>query len=89
MVNMPKLTRRAIFPLAAVGATSAGHASISNIGLPGLAVTLVKHGGQWCVIVPAWGAMDNWWRPGMAVPTEFMPIIDYLSLLDETYRMDG
>lgn len=87
-----KLSRRAMFPLAAVGAAALGGeagAAINPNGMPGLHLTLFKMQGQWQVTVPDWESMNAWWTPGMCVPTKMMPVQDYLNLLDETYSMEG
>lgn len=87
---MPKISRRALFPMAAVGAlaTSEAGATIDPHGQIGLTVKLVKMWGDWHVIVPDWEAMNGYWMPGMVIPTKLMMVADYLELLDETYTLD-
>jgi hypothetical protein len=76
--------------MAAVGAltTSEAGATIDPTGQVGLTVKLVKMWGDWHVIVPDWDAMNDYWVPGMAVPTKLMTVADYLELLDEVYTQD-
>jgi len=33
--------------------------------------------------------MDGWWMPGMAVPTKWMPVAEYLKLIDEAFSKEG
>jgi len=90
---MPKLSRRAMFPLFAVGGIAAADGSQGasfDATLPGIVTRLSKmHGQGWCFLVPDLDSMDGWWMPGMAVPTKWMPVAEYLKLIDEAFSKES
>lgn len=91
---MPKLTRRSLFPLAAAGIIPAADgsqgATLDPNGLPGILVRIAYIGweGGWCALVPDLDAMHGYWKPGMVVPTKWMPINEYLTMIDKAYSME-
>lgn len=83
---MTKLTRRSIFPLAAVGIVAATDGSQgATIDNQGIIVRIARHYGGWHALVPDIDSM-NGWRPGFAIPVKWMPLNDYLALIDQTYE---
>lgn len=89
---MPKLSRRGLFPLFAAGGIAAADGSQGaalDTTLPGIVARIARHQDGWSILVPDFDAMQGWWLPGFAVPTRWMPIAEYLKLLDETYDMES
>ena len=90
---MPKLSRRAMFPLFAAGGIAAADGSQGatlDASLPGIVARIGRgHNGRWSILVPDFDSMQGWWLPGFAVPTKWMPIDEYLKLLDETYSRES
>ena len=89
---MTKLTRRSMFPLFAVGgivATDGSQGATLDTSFPGIVARLSRRHDGWCILVPDHTSMEGWWLPGFAVPTKWMPLAEYLKLLDETYSMES
>ena len=90
---MPKFSRRALFPLFAAGGIAAADGSQGatlDTSLPGIVARIGRCvDGKWSILVPDFEAMQGWWLPGFAVPTKWMPVAEYLKLLDETYSWES
>lgn len=90
---MSKISRRAMFPLAGAGIIAAADgsqgAAIDHGGQPGILVRMAQIHGKWSVLVPDLEAMHGYWKPGWVIPVKWMPVDEYLKMLDETYTMDG
>ena len=87
---MTELTRRSIFPLAAAGIIAAPDGSQgATLDHHGIVVKMAKRYGEWCALVPDLDSMNGHWRPGFAIPTKWMPLKEYLDLIDKTYAMDA
>jgi len=89
---MPKFSRRALFPLFAAGGIAAADGSQGatlDVPLPGIVARISRGRDGWSILVPDFDSMQGWWLPGFAVPTKWMPLAEYLKLLDETYSMES
>ncbi len=89
---MPKFSRRALFPLFAAGGIAAADGSQGatlDTTLPGIVARIAKGRDGWSILVPDFDSMQGWWLPGFVVPTKWVPIAEYLKLLDETYNMES
>lgn len=89
---MKKLTRRSIFPMAAVGSLAGigadpSHAANVEAGNPGIVIRITKYHKGWAVLVPDFEAMDGYWQPGHIMPTKWMPLAEYLAMVDEVYSV--
>lgn len=88
---MTKLSRRAMFPLFAVGGIAAADGSQGatlDTTLPGIIARIARGRDGWSILVPDHESMEGWWLPGFAVPTKWMPIAEYLKMIDETYKRE-
>lgn len=88
-----KLTRRSIFPLTAAGVAAAVDgsqgATLDPNNNPGILVRIARHGDGWRALVPDFESMSGYWRPGMIMPLKWMPLQEYLDLVDQTYSADA
>lgn len=87
-----KLTRRSIFPLTAAGVVAAVDgsqgATLDPNNHAGILVRIARDGSKWSALVPDWESMNGYWRPGQQMPLQWIPLQEYLELLDETYKTD-
>lgn len=88
-----KLTRRSVFPLSAAGVIAAVDgsqgATLDPNNHAGILVRLARDGRKWSALVPDYEAMNNYWRPGMIMPLKWMPLEEYLELLDQTFSAEA
>lgn len=92
-MSMPKLTRRSIFPLTAAGVVAAVDgsegATLDPNNYAGILVRLARRGDGWQALVPDFENMNGYWRPGMVMPVKWVPLQEYLDLVDQTYSMEA
>lgn len=69
---------------AGIGADPA-HAANIEAGNPGIVIRIAKDGNDWCALVPDFEAINEYWRPGHLMPTKWMPLAEYLAMVDEVY----
>jgi len=77
-----------MFPLFAVGGIAAADGSQGatlDATLPGIVARIARSRDGWSILVPDLDSMEGWWLPGFAVPTKWIPIAEYLKLIDEVY----
>jgi methenyltetrahydromethanopterin cyclohydrolase len=89
-----KLMRRTLFPLAAVGAfagVGADPANAANVEAdnPGIIIRISRQDNGWQVLVPDFEAMHGSWKPGQFLPNMWMPLAEYLEMIDQVFSVDG
>jgi hypothetical protein len=83
-----KLSRRSMVTLAAAS-------PIAGLGFPGggeldsamvgVMIRIALQRGGWTVLIPDWDSVGSYWRPGMAVPSKWVPLNDFLKSAEQEF----
>jgi hypothetical protein len=80
-----------LFPLSLAGHedyTGMSGPTLGPYGQAGILIRLANIAGEWCVLVPNFEGASSYWHIGMSVPTQWMPIVDYLKMLSEVQKQE-
>lgn len=85
-----KVSRRTMFtgaaaaPLAGMGFPLGGEVDAAMVGVM---IRIAWTQGGWHVMVPDWESTSEYWVPGMAVLTKWVPMAEYLAGMEDEFRL--
>lgn len=85
-----ELTRRSAITLSVMAPTTGMAFPLGgeiDSAMVGVNVRLAWQHEGWTVLLPDWKNLSEYWRPGMAVPSKWVPLAEYLGELEREFKL--